>query len=405
MNQQLPAYILNRAAPGRAIGAQASQGIASSQPARISIAGNRFTLIDSAGNSRPVMSQFLDPRTNQPVTVQAGELRFIVVGANPGPSKLFFEGAYDPNADGISPTCFSDNGTAPSTQASKPQSATCALCPHNAWGTRVVNGQATKGKACSDKKKLAVRLAPEYQDDIIYQLQVPPASLKDMSAYMQYICNQDFGGRKADVSDVITSISFEQGEVGKLNFTTVGFYDDATYNQIETILNTQADKIAFITGTTDQPRVAALPALQSPPLQITQQPAVVTTSPTFPATQVVYAPQPVAQPVYGPAPQQYAPQNQQPQEPVKTRKPRAGKGVVGTEQQAPVATVAPVVQPQAVPLTVPTAQPSGAPAFLQQQPAPNVVPAHPPSQQFGMVQNAPDVSQEIAAKIKAAMDL
>lgn len=401
MNQQLPAYMQNRAAPGRAIGAQASQGIASSQPARISIAGNRFTLIDSAGNSRPVLSQYLDPRTNQPVTVQAGELRFIVVGANPGPSKLFFEGAYDPNVDGISPTCFSDNGTAPSTQASKPQAATCALCPHNAWGTRVVNGQATKGKACSDKKKLAVRLAPEYQDDIIYQLQVPPASLKDMSAYMQYICNQDFGGRKADVSDVITSISFEQGEVGKLNFTTVGFYDDATYNQIETILNTQADKIAFITGTTDQPRVAALPAPQQQPMQIAAPQFAQAMYTPGPIQATPVPPQSLAQPVYAPQQQQYAPQNQQPPAPVKTRKPRAGRAV--PEQPSNVAQT--TAQPQQTLAPTHGNTPAAAPAFLQQQPAPNVVPAHPPSQQFGMVQNAPDVSQEVADKIKAAMDL
>lgn len=410
MNTQLPAYIANR--QGRGIAQQAAAGIMSSQPARISIAGNRFTRIDSAGQSMPMLMQYPDPRTGQLVSVPAHELRIIVVGANPHASKIYFEGTYDASSgDNLPPTCWSDNGVAPSAQveAAKVQSTTCALCPHNAFGTSRINGQlGGKGKACADKKKTAVRLAPEWGDDTIYQLQIPPASLKDLAAYMKDTAQQDFGGRPADTCDVITVVSFEQGQVGKLNFTWGGFYDDAFAASIDNDLNTKADKIAWVTGINDVPRTAGLhpsqiAAPQQPaPLQVTHQPAPapVYVQPHIPMGPASAAP---AQPVYAPVQpqQQYpAPQPQQPVQPPRQRRPRAGKGGVGQEQPAAVVAHMPQAQPQPV-MVQPVQQPVGAPAFLQSQPVQQ--PVAQPTTNFGMQAQPQLTSDDVAAKIAAAM--
>lgn len=399
MSQQLPAYMMNRApTAARGIGQQAAAGVASSQPAHISIAGNVFTRVDSAGNKMPILVQFQN-QMGQLQTINAPTIRVIVIGANPNQSKVFYEGAYDPNSSDP-PACFSDNGVGPSAQASKPQSASCSLCPHNAWGSRINQQTGGQGKACSDKKKLAVRLAPEYQDDTIYQLQIPPASLKAMSAYMHWTGQQDFGGRKADVSDLITEIGFEQGKVGTLTFNPGGFYDDQTYNWIEQALASQADKIAWVTGVNDQPRQAALQgpqgaAVMSPaPVaqQIAYQPPAGTT-PMLTPPQPGQPMQPVAQPVQAqPVAQAPAP---------KTRRTRAPR----QEQQTPPAGPAfaqaqPVTTPVAVPVGTPTgpaAPMSSPPVFLQ--------PASQPQTNFGMQANPPAPSDDIAAKIEAAMKI
>lgn len=432
MNSQPPAYLANR--PGRGIAQQAATGVASSQPARISIAGNRFTLVDSLGNARPVNFQLQDPNTGQMRVVQADSLDVVIIGANPAQSKVFFEGTFDPNSgENAPPTCFSDNGQAPSAQAQRPQAASCAMCPNNAWGSRVnaqTNGQS---KLCADKKKLAVRLAPYFNDDTIYQLQIPPASLKHMAVYMNYVGSQDYGGRRVDVCDLITRISFESQ--GVLKFDTAGWYDDAFAGQIEADITGKADKIAWVTGINDVPRTAAIatpqqvPQLQAP----AQQPSPVSIGAGMQQGLNVLAQLPlpvqqtlqngpaqghigaVQQPQYAqpqPAQQGYAPvqppqnysqpqttyQPQQPPAAPKTRRPRAGKGGVTEQPQTVPSSVA---QPQPVPVQQPSPAPVvqvGAPAFLQPQSV-----QQPAATQFGMQQNPQLTSDDVAAKIAAAM--
>src|SRR5258706_8465695 len=187
-----------------------SAGLGPGMHPRISIKGSRFTLIDAGGTKFPWQQLIL------PV---------VIIGANPVASKIYYEGPYDPDS-GSPPTCYSDNGIAPSMNASYKQSATCATCPHFGWGsaTSPLTGKPTK--ACDDKKKIAVKVIGD-QAFQTYELQVPPASLRALNTYGAFISarNTPDNSRKADVSDVITLLSFVPDAVGMLKFEHWGWID------------------------------------------------------------------------------------------------------------------------------------------------------------------------------------
>jgi hypothetical protein len=185
-------------------------GLGAGMHPRISIKGNRFTLIDAGGNKHPW------PQLVLPV---------VIVGANPRASKIYYDGPYDPES-GSPPTCFSDNGIAPSQHASYKQSATCATCPHFGWGSATSQLTGKPTKACDDKKKIAVKVLgdPAFHT---YELQVPPASLRGLNTYGAFVSSRNTpdNARKADVSDVITLLSFVPDAVGMLKFDHWGWIE------------------------------------------------------------------------------------------------------------------------------------------------------------------------------------
>lgn len=177
---------------------------------RISIKGGRFTLIDAGGVKYPWPNLIL------PV---------IVVGANPKKSKVYYEGTFDPDAN-TPPTCYSDNGIGPSRDAFVKQARTCAECPLGAWGsdTSQMTGKLTK--ACNDKKKLAVIVIGDMAQ-LTYELQIPPATLKNLNKYAAFVGSSTTpdGARKADLCDIVTNISFMPDQVGILDFAAAAWID------------------------------------------------------------------------------------------------------------------------------------------------------------------------------------
>lgn len=200
----LPAHLAHR--QSRNLAAQAIGGINAGSPAHISIAGNRFTLVDDAGNEKPI--QFL-------------HLDVCVIDANAAVSKIFFDPRvpFEPGGDNSNPPiCWSDNGIGASAQASQPQNASCQLCPQNAWGSATSKATGKPTKACNDVKKVAV-IVPGM--DMVFLLRIPPASLKNWGKY----CNT-LAGHGVDLPDAITRLEFESQ--GILKFTPMGYVDEAT---------------------------------------------------------------------------------------------------------------------------------------------------------------------------------
>lgn len=177
---------------------------------RISIKGGRFTLIDAGGIKYPW------PRLDLPV---------IVVGANPNKSKVYYEGKFDPDTT-MPPTCYSDNGTAPSAQAQQKMARTCAECELGGWGsdTSEISGKPTK--ACNDRKKVAVIVVGDTAN-LVYEMQIPPASLKLWTKYCGFVGSNTTpdGNRKADLSDLVTSITFDDNHPFVLNFKECAWLD------------------------------------------------------------------------------------------------------------------------------------------------------------------------------------
>ena len=225
---QLPAHLQNR--QRRDLASSAMGGLNTGRPPHISIAGNRFTLIDAAGNQRPIQMLYLD---------------VCVIDANASVSKIYYDPRvpYDPSAaEGAPPICWSDNGVGASSQASQPQSQSCSLCPHNAWGSATSQMTGKQTKACNDAKKLAV-MVPGIPDQV-FLLRVPPASLKNLAKYTQTLL-----GHGVDLPDALTRLEFESQ--GVLKFTPVGYVDEQTATATDAVLAKNATDM--LVGRNDRP--------------------------------------------------------------------------------------------------------------------------------------------------------
>lgn len=275
---QLPAALASR--QRRSVIDDATTGLGSSRGAHISIKGGRFRLVSATGVETPLETHYVD---------------VIVVDANSHPARVFFDGPYVPGDD-VPPVCFSDNGTGPSNQAMQPQAPTCAVCPNNVRGSDTTfSGKATT--ACDNRKKMAV-IIPDDPAVNVYEFQIPPGSLSNLRAYGAWLGQQASGvqGRKMDIADVVTRISFDPDRQFVMQFAAVAFADDE--RTIQLIDYIDANKLSdaavgrndvacdpaavrAMLETGGRPAAIAAPAAQAapqgqqfqlPPRQIEQQP-------------------------------------------------------------------------------------------------------------------------------------
>lgn len=398
---QVPAFLANRTAG--LVAPRAAAGIQGAQPPRISIAANKFTLIDAAGHERPYTKLLRNP-DGTPVRDQMGnvfrqpsdELEIVIVDANEHVSKVFYAGAYSPGSNDA-PTCWSDNGVGPSVSASTPQNSVCSTCPHNAWGSAISNVSQKQTKACSDSKKIAAIVVDD-ESGIAYQLRIPPASLKNFKAMIQVVTSSSIGPRNADPSDVVCKVTFD-GQ-GILVFTAVRFIGETEFARIEALAQDQ-QKLDQLVGRGDTPRPAisgspVVAQIAAPQQQFVQpapamppQVAITQFAPPQPTNAGFMAPQPAPQ---------YAAQAAA-QEPVKrTRAPRQPKAAAPA-QEAPVAPQQPF-QPAPQAFVPPSAN---APAFTQPVAQPPAAPPQAAGQSFGIVQGAPEPDAALMASINAAL--
>ena len=243
---QLPAHLQRFQA--RDVGATLSHNLGTAAPPYVSIAGNRFTLIDAAGNEQPVPT--FDPQIG--VYLDA-----VIIDANEHLSRTYYAQKYDPSAATFNPPdCWSDNGTAPSISCSSPQARSCTPDPEGIHGCKwAVWGSATsaQGKAvpaCQQLQKLALLIPGSAT---LFLLRVPPNSHKHLRAY-QETCK----GSGVMVADVITRIYFDQSTQGTLLFKGVNYIDEPT-----AVLRQAAyteKKTDTLVGRTDVARVPALAA-------------------------------------------------------------------------------------------------------------------------------------------------
>jgi len=256
---QLPIHLQNR--QRRDLVGAALGGLNTGSPPHISIAGNRFTLVDDAGNEKPIQTLYLD---------------VCVIDANQSVSKIYFDPRipYEPGGDNSNPPlCWSDNGVGASAQASSPQNTSCQLCPHNAWGSATSKATGKPTKACNDVKKLAV-LVPGIE--MVFLLRVPPASLKNLAKYTQTLA-----GHGVDLPDAVTRLEFESQ--GVLKFSPVGYVDASTAALTDKVIaakgtdllvgrndrpwggQADANKIAYAQSQPVQQIAQAAPAPMAPP--------------------------------------------------------------------------------------------------------------------------------------------
>lgn len=233
-SKNLPAFLKGKAA---AVNTDLTTGVGSGGYPVLSIKGKIFTLVK--GDTRTVLRKPDDPDE----IAQAVEI--VILKANPHLSKVYYAKGYDEDGQNQKPDCFSNDGLRPDAGSAEPQSKTCALCPHNAWGS----GRGGKGKACQDSRRVAIAAAGQLNEPML--LRVPPATLKPLAEYANSLAK-----RGAPYNAVVTKIRFEAEEATpKLEFKPVGFLSEDQYAEAEEVSN--SDLVAQIIGTSAVPHEEA----------------------------------------------------------------------------------------------------------------------------------------------------
>lgn len=251
-NAQVPAYALLDA-PAAAANDDALFGASLGAPPRIKLAGKGFVLINESGEETayPPAKLAKGPDDNLYLPV-------IILRAKRSFTKTFFMSAYNPNdAEHAAPDCVSTDGERPDAGVFAPQSELCATCPQNAFGTGTdQNGNPTKGKACTDTKMLAV-FVPNFG---VYQLKVPPASLKNFGQYVRELTKRSYR-----VDATITYVGFDlTSDFPVLVFQFGGFVPEKTLPKLaELAASPEVDAIVNPIGAVSAaPKAIAAPAPQ-----------------------------------------------------------------------------------------------------------------------------------------------
>lgn len=154
-------------------------------------------------------------------------LELVILKSNPNLSKIYYQSGYEEGSD-AKPTCYSNDGVGPARDAQTPQASKCAVCPNNAWGSRVTEAGA-KGKACSDSRRLAVAPVGDLENPML--LRIPAATLKDLTAYADML-----NRRKAPYKAIVTKVGFDH---------TVA-YPKMTFKAVRWLTDEEADVVADV---------------------------------------------------------------------------------------------------------------------------------------------------------------
>ena len=185
----------------------------------VSYKGKVWHIVD--GDTRTLVTK---PGEDDP----ASSLEVVILKANPNLSKVYYQSGYEEGSN-AKPTCYSNDGKVPAADAEAPQCASCALCPHNQWGSKVTENGA-KGKACSDSRKLAIAPAGDLEYPML--LRIPAGTLKELSAYADML-----NRRKAPYQAVVTKIGFDHTVAHqKLTFKAVRWLSAEEVQTVATTL-------------------------------------------------------------------------------------------------------------------------------------------------------------------------
>lgn len=292
----------------------------------------------------------------------AASLEVVLVKANPRLSKVYYDSGYVEGSD-AKPTCYSNTGISPESDATAPQCVTCAACPHNAWGSRIAEN-GSKGKACADSRRVAVVSAGELDRPML--LRVPAASLKGLAAFADTLAR-----RNAPYQAVVTRVGFDHTVAHpQLTFKPVRWLNA---QEAATLAQTMASSVTEqITGTS--PYSGAVRPVDD---GLGEAPAHAQIAPVVKPAPVVTAAV-VAAPVVAAQPTPSAPKARAPRTP-RTLPPAAAPVV---EAPAPVAPAAPAKR---------------APSFAA--PAPDVKPAPEPSRAATQMTAATDDLEAALAEL------
>ena len=163
-------------------------------------------------------------------------LDVIILAANPTVSRVYYEGAYDPDATGARPSCASADGEVPLATVAQPQSTACQSCPMNEKGSQI-SDDGGKRKACGYFHRLVIRM-PKYPDLGEVVTEVKALSLFGPSFPDQNLLNfrmyaDRLNSHQTMAHAVITQMSFDtNSSVPKVLFQPIGYVTEADFNGV-----------------------------------------------------------------------------------------------------------------------------------------------------------------------------
>ena len=181
-------------------------------------------------------------------------VQVVIVGVEPEAGrfiKTLYLSTYNPG-DSSPPDCSSSNGIAPDVWVPSPQSPRCQSCPKNVFGS-AASRTGGKAKACHDSKRLWV-VRPD-DTEIVYGLNVPIMSLKNLAEYGKYIARNNY-----PLALVVTELTMDDAaEFPKLVFAHNGFVEEEQVKTLVELNQRRPWKAATVVLPFDGP-MAALPA-------------------------------------------------------------------------------------------------------------------------------------------------
>jgi hypothetical protein len=206
---QLPAYL--KTVAGRFNEQDAAAGSGMAQPPRVSIGGNRFTLIDADGSTEIV--ETFDKKFGT-------YLDAVIVDISPAKSRIFYSKTWAPNQDNYEPPdCTSAGSIRPDAWISEPQNDLCSTCEWAKWGSKItVQGKGVP--ACQEGKKVILYV----EDKGFYTLRITPGSFKTWDSYIR-----DCKSKGHEPQFLVTRIIF--ASQGVLAFGAVSFVSEALMHE------------------------------------------------------------------------------------------------------------------------------------------------------------------------------
>jgi len=274
LTMNVPAHIAARIAARQQAGTKSTVAAAVVSDGvsipRISIRAGRYRLVE--GGVETTVGVTLDT---------------IIVGANPRVSKVFYGKQFDASASDVRPDCWSNDGLKPDAAVNAPVHSSCADCPHNVLGSKILPSGA-KSKMCADQRHLAVVAAADPTK--VYSLTVPVSGMKALREYFKELGNYGIGPE-----EVITELGFDDSaSFPKITFKQKGYVPEKAITRVDSLLESDDVKVAT--------RLMA-PKDSGPALAAPQQNAAIAApaKPAAPAVDDAYEDEAVA------APQQAAP--------------------------------------------------------------------------------------------------
>lgn len=155
--------------------------------------GGNYAIVSMKGGKWRIKHQGAETLVTMANGDPKPSLEAVIVKANGHLTKQYYEGAYT-EGDSAPPRCFSMDGKVPAPSVQDPIHHSCAVCPMNAFGSRITEN-ASKAKACADNRKLAIVPLHDLHNEAFsgpMLFRVPPSALKDLAQFGQLMQSRGF---------------------------------------------------------------------------------------------------------------------------------------------------------------------------------------------------------------------